>query len=114
MPVKIKSKLLIITVLCATLTVLFVIAPYTAAVYAVVLLAVSMFLSVMAWTNAKGQVELQYKISDFMTLMLMVFISLAASLANVYGGGSMQYIMAAACGLVTVRSITLLFAREDK
>ena len=59
MPSRIKSKLLIVTVLSATLAVLAVIAPVTAAVYSVIFMGISLFLAVFAWGNAKKNKDLQ-------------------------------------------------------
>lgn len=112
MPSKVKNKLLIITILCATLAVLFVIAPLTAALYSVIFLGLSLFLSILAWSNARNYRELQYKISSFMGLMVMIFIAMTAAIANIVAGG-MQYIMVAACGIVAVRCITLAFAADS-
>ncbi len=112
MPSKIKSKLLIITVLSATLAILSVIAPMTAALYSVIFMGVSLFLSIFAWNNAKGQVELQYKVSDFMTLAVLIVVGMAISITNIAVGDinpTLTYMLAGISGIITLRAITLLF-----
>ena len=83
MPSRIKSKLLIVTVLSATLAVLAVIAPMTAAIYSVIFMGVSLFLAVFAWGNAKKNKDLQYKISKFMTLNVLVVVGMFVSMSNI-------------------------------
>ncbi len=112
MPSKIKSKLLIITVLSATLAILSVIAPMTAALYSVIFMGVSLFLSIFAQNNAKRQVELQYKVSDFMTLTILVVVGIAVSITNIAVGDlspAPTYMLAGISGIITLRAITLLF-----
>lgn len=108
MPSKIKSKLLIITVLTATQAVLFAIAPATAEMYSLIFLGISLFLSILAWNNARGEVVLQYKVSSFIGLSVFIFASIFAAIAHIAIGG-MNYVMVAVSGIVAVRCLALLF-----
>ena len=76
MPSKIKSKLLIVTVFCATLAILFLIAPATAEMYSLILLGVSLLMATLAGFNARETVELQYKVSSFITLAVFIFVGM--------------------------------------
>ena len=76
MPSKIKSKLLIVTVFCATLAILFLIAPATAEIYSLILLGVSLLMATLAGFNARETVELQYKVSSFITLAVFIFVGM--------------------------------------
>ena len=76
MPSKIKSKLLIVTVFCATLAILFLIAPATAEMYSLILLGVSLLMATLAGFNARETVELQYKVSSFITLAVFIFVGI--------------------------------------
>lgn len=112
MPSKIKSKLLIITVLCATLAILSVIAPMTAALYSVIFMGISLFLAIFAWNGAKGIVELQYKVSDFMTLAVLTVVGITVSVSNIALGdinSNLTYILTGISAITALRAITLLF-----
>ena len=109
MPSKIKGKLLLITVFCATLAVLTVIAPTTAAMYAVVLLGLSLFLAILAWNNARLEVKLQYKVSDFITLGVLIFCNTFCSVVHLAIGG-MHYVVILLCIIIVVRAMSLLFS----
>lgn len=108
MPSKIKSKLLLITVFTATLAVLTVIAPTTAAMYAIVLLGLSLFLSILAWSNARGMVEMQYRVSEFITLGALIFCATFCSVIHLAIGG-MHYIVILLCAIIAIRSMSMLF-----
>ncbi len=108
MPSKIKSKLLLITVFSITLAVLTAIAPTTAAMYGILLLGLSLFLAILAWHNARGQVSLQYKVSDFITLGALIFCATFCSVIHLAIGG-MQYIVILLCAVIAFRSMSLLF-----
>ena len=109
MPSKIKGKLLLITVFCITLAVLTVIAPVTAAMYGIVLLGLSLFLAILAWYNARGVVDLQYKVSSFITLGVLVFCATFCAVVHLAIGG-MHYIIIALCAVIALRSMSLLFS----
>ena len=109
MPSKIKGKLLLITVFCITLAVLSVIAPTTAAIYGIVLLGLSMFLSILAWFNARSEVSLQYKVSDFITLGVLVFCATFCSVLH-FAIGGMHYVIILLCVIIAFRSMSLLFS----
>jgi len=112
MPSKIKSKLLIITVMCATLAILFVIAPATAELYSLILLGISLFCSLLAWSNARFEVSLQYKISRFISLMVFIFIAVFGSIAQI-AGLNMKLLVVFACVIVVFRALSLLFSAEE-
>lgn len=117
MPSRIKSKLLIVTVLSATLAVLAVIAPMTAAMYSVIFMGVSLFLAVFAWGNAKKNKELQYKISKFMTLNVLVVVGMFVSMSNIALGDvntMLHYMLAGISGIIAVYAMALLFSEEEK
>ena len=108
MPSKINGKLLLITVFSITLAVLTLIAPTTAAMYAIVLLGLSLFLSILAWHNARSVVSLQYKVSDFITLGALIFCATFCSVIHLAIGG-MHYIVILLCVIIAFRSMSLLF-----
>ena len=112
MPSKIKSKLLIITVMCITLAILFVIAPATASLYSLVLLGISLFSSLLAWNNARLVVSLQYKISKFISLMVVIFIAIFGSVSHI-AGLNMKYLVITACVIAAFRAMSLLFSAEE-
>lgn len=117
MPSRIKSKLLIVTVLSATLAVLAVIAPMTAAMYSVIFMGVSLFLAVFAWGNAKKNKDLQYKISKFMTLNVLVVVGMFVSMSNIALGDvntMLRYMLAGISGIIAVYAMALLFSEEEK
>ena len=109
MPSKIKSKLLIITVFCITLAILFVIAPATAELYSLVFLGISLFMALLAWNNARKVVELQYKVSSFISLAVFIFVAIFGSVTHIAMGG-MQYLVIASCGISAVHALRLLFS----
>lgn len=108
MPSKIKGKLLLITVFCITLAVLTLIAPTTAAMYAIVLLGLSLFLATLAWNNARFEVKLQYKVSSFVTLGVLIFCDTFCSVIHLAIGG-MQYIVMLLSVIIAIRCMSLLF-----
>ena len=117
MPSRIKSKLLIVTVLSATQAVLAVIAPMTAAIYSVIFMGVSLFLAVFAWGNAKKNKDLQYKISKFMTLNVLVVVGMFVSMSNIALGDvntMLRYMLAGISGIIAVYAMALLFSEEEK
>ena len=107
MPSKIKSKLLIVTIFCATLTILFLIAPATAEMYSLILLGVSLIMATLAGFNARETVKLQYKVSSFISLAVFVFLGIFASVMNMSVGGMGLYV-AIICGIATIRALALL------
>ena len=116
MPSRIKSKLLIVTVFSATLAVLAVIAPVTAAVYSVIFMGISLFLAVFAWGIAKKNKDLQYKISKFMTLNVLVVVGMFVSMSNIALGETntlLTYLLAGISGVIAVYAIGLLFSEEE-
>ena len=116
MPSRIKSKLLIVTVLSATLAVLAVIAPVTAAVYSVIFKGISLFLAVFAWGNAKKNKDLQYKISKFMTLNVLVVVGMFVSMSNIALGETntlLTFLLAGISGVIAVYAIGLHFSEEE-
>lgn len=113
MPSKINSKLLFITVLCATLAVLFVIAPATAEMYSLILLGLAQFRAIFAVGNARKVRRLQYMVSTFILLSALVFAAIFAAVTHIAVGG-MQYIMVAICAVIVVFCIKLLFTEIDK
>ena len=116
MPSRIKSKLLIVTVLSATLAVLAVIAPVTAAVYSVIFMGISLFLAVFAWGNAKKNKDLQYKISKFMTLNVLVVVGMFVSMSNIALGETntlLTYLLAGISSVIAVYAIGLLFSEDE-
>ena len=117
MPSRIKSKLLIVTVLSATLAVLAVIAPVTAAVYSVIFMGLSLFLAVFAWGNAKKNKDLQYKVSKFMTLNVLIVVGVFISMSNIALGEvntMLTYLLAGISGIIAVYAMGLLFSEEEK
>lgn len=117
MPSKIKSKLLIITVLSATLAILAVIAPMTAAMYSVIFMGVSLSLAVFAWINARDYMELQHKVSKFLTLAILAAVGIPVSLTTVAIGDVntvINYIMAGISGIVALYAMTLLFSADER
>ena len=67
-----------------------------------------MFLSILAWFNARSEVSLQYKVSDFITLGVLVFCATFCSVLH-FAIGGMHYVIILLCVIIAFRSMSLLF-----
>ena len=82
MPNKVKNMLLLNTVLCATLGILFLITPFTAAVFSFAILTIVLALSFYAKVVADNTYELSMQRSSFMKLVMYGFIAMMFAMAN--------------------------------
>ena len=64
-------------------------------------------MATLAGFNARETVELQYKVSSFITLAVFIFVGIFASVMNMSVGGMALYV-AIICGIAAIRALTLL------